>query len=97
MAANASFNGVIFQARCSCGCSGRRLNAALAVGDDQHRAILNTYYCLAACAVTAFAISTAVNEEDKLNMVIKTNVSKFVFIRLSVSSCIRFLKHLFIS
>lgn len=44
-------------------------NAALAVGGDQHRAVLNTYFCLAACAVTAFIVSTAVNSEDKLNMV----------------------------
>ena len=44
-------------------------NAALAPGDDQHRAILNTYFCLAACAVTAFAVSAAVHDEDKFDMV----------------------------
>ncbi|XP_066267742.1 ammonium transporter Rh type A-like isoform X2 [Branchiostoma lanceolatum] len=44
-------------------------NAALAPGDDQHRAIINTYFSLAACAVVTFAISSAVEKDGKVNMV----------------------------
>jgi len=44
-------------------------NAALAPGDDQHRAVINTYYALAACTVTAFAVSSLLDEENRFNMV----------------------------
>ncbi|KAI8515252.1 hypothetical protein Bbelb_078430 [Branchiostoma belcheri] len=44
-------------------------NAALAPGDDQHRAVINTYFSLAACAVVTFAISSAVEKDGKVNMV----------------------------
>ena len=44
-------------------------NSALAPGDDQHRAVMNTYFALAACTVVTFAISALVNKEDKLDMV----------------------------
>ena len=44
-------------------------NSALAKGDDQHRAIINTYYALAACTVTAFAVSSMVNKHNKFEMV----------------------------
>ncbi|XP_064651473.1 ammonium transporter Rh type A-like isoform X2 [Lineus longissimus] len=43
-------------------------NSALAPGDDQHRAVINTYFALAACCVTAFAVSAAVCKE-KFDMV----------------------------
>lgn len=44
-------------------------NSALAAGDAQHRAVLNTYYALAACCVVTFAISALVDDEGKLDMV----------------------------
>ncbi|KAI9559795.1 hypothetical protein GHT06_013802 [Daphnia sinensis] len=44
-------------------------NAGLAEGDAQHRAVINTYYSLAACCVTAFAISSLVSKEHKFDMV----------------------------
>ncbi|XP_046633826.1 uncharacterized protein LOC124313126 [Daphnia pulicaria] len=37
--------------------------------DAQHRAVINTYYSLAACCVTAFAVSALVSKEHKFNMV----------------------------
>ena len=45
-------------------------NAGLAEGDAQHRAVMNTYYSLAACCVTAFAVSSLVSKEHKFDMVI---------------------------
>ena len=44
-------------------------NSALAPGDDQHRAVINTYLALAACCVVAFAISALVSDENKFDMV----------------------------
>ncbi|XP_046657634.1 ammonium transporter Rh type A-like [Daphnia pulicaria] len=44
-------------------------NAGLAEGDAQHRAVINTYYSLAACCVTAFAVSALVSKEQKFDMV----------------------------
>jgi len=44
-------------------------NAGLAEGDAQHRAVINTYYALAACCVTAFAVSSLVSKEHKFDMV----------------------------
>ncbi|XP_074653098.1 ammonium transporter Rh type B-B-like [Tubulanus polymorphus] len=44
-------------------------NAALAPGDDQQRAVINTYYALAACCLTTFALSYVINGEAKLDMV----------------------------
>ncbi|XP_033126027.1 ammonium transporter Rh type B-like isoform X2 [Anneissia japonica] len=44
-------------------------NAALAQGDDRYRAVLNTYYSLAACCVTTFIVSHFVQKEGKFNMV----------------------------
>ena len=48
-------------------------NAGLAVGDAQHRAVINTYYSLAACCVTAFAVSALVSKEHKFDMVFLMN------------------------
>ncbi|CAH1797861.1 unnamed protein product, partial [Owenia fusiformis] len=44
-------------------------NSALAVGDDQHRAVINTYLALASCCVVSFAISAVLSEESKFDMV----------------------------
>ena len=44
-------------------------NAALAQGDDQHRAVLNTYYALCACTIVAMACSALVDEEEKFHTV----------------------------
>lgn len=43
-------------------------NSALAPGDDQHRAVINTYLALAACCVVAFAMSSLLGE-GKFDMV----------------------------
>ena len=44
-------------------------NSALAPGDDQHRAVLNTYFALAACCVVTFAVSSLVDRHGKFDMV----------------------------
>lgn len=44
-------------------------NAALVTGDNQYRAVINTYFSLAACCVTAFAVSSLVAKDNKFNMV----------------------------
>ncbi|KAK4287949.1 hypothetical protein Pmani_038997, partial [Petrolisthes manimaculis] len=44
-------------------------NAAAAPGDDQHRAIINTYISLVACCVTTFALSSILQKEKKFDMV----------------------------
>ncbi|XP_035829381.1 ammonium transporter Rh type B-like [Aplysia californica] len=44
-------------------------NSALAVGDAQHRAVLNTYFALAACCVVTFAVSSLVDKDGKFDMV----------------------------
>ncbi|KAB5586879.1 hypothetical protein PHYPO_G00006510 [Pangasianodon hypophthalmus] len=44
-------------------------SAITAIGDDQHRTALNTYYSLAACTLATYAFSALVNHEGKLDMV----------------------------
>lgn len=44
-------------------------NSALVDGDDQHRAVINTYLSLTACCVTVFAVSSIVSKEKKFDMV----------------------------
>ncbi|KAK3851469.1 hypothetical protein Pcinc_041890 [Petrolisthes cinctipes] len=44
-------------------------NAGAAPGDDQHRAIVNTYISLAACCFTTFALSSVLRREKKFDMV----------------------------
>ncbi|RUS81585.1 hypothetical protein EGW08_010659, partial [Elysia chlorotica] len=44
-------------------------NSALAVEDAQHRAVLNTYFALAACCVTTFALSSVLDKHSKFDMV----------------------------
>ncbi|KAF0299379.1 Ammonium transporter Rh type B [Amphibalanus amphitrite] len=43
-------------------------NSALAVGDDQHRAVVNTYLSLAASCVTTFAVSALLHRQGKFTM-----------------------------
>ena len=44
-------------------------NGGAAVGDDQQRAIVNTYISLSACVLTTYALSALVGEGKKFNMV----------------------------
>ncbi|GFS42817.1 ammonium transporter Rh type B [Trichonephila inaurata madagascariensis] len=44
-------------------------NSALAVGDEQHRSVINTFVALLACCVVTFAISSLVDGEGRFNMV----------------------------
>ncbi|XP_068231565.1 ammonium transporter Rh type A isoform X2 [Palaemon carinicauda] len=44
-------------------------NGGAAPGDDQHRAIINTYISLIFCCVTTFALSSLVDKDKKFNMV----------------------------
>ncbi|XP_038065645.1 ammonium transporter Rh type B-like isoform X2 [Patiria miniata] len=44
-------------------------NSALALEDARHRAVINTYFSLAACCVVTFAISTLLNKDGKVEMV----------------------------
>lgn len=44
-------------------------NGGAAPGEDQHRAIINTYLALAASCATAFAISSMVDSDKKFDMV----------------------------
>jgi len=43
-------------------------SATAVVGDAQHRGILNTYFSLCACVLTAFALSAAMNKHKKFVM-----------------------------
>ncbi|XP_041470808.1 ammonium transporter Rh type A-like isoform X2 [Lytechinus variegatus] len=44
-------------------------NSALGDDDQRHRAVLNTYFSLAACCVTTFAISSLLSKKGKFDMV----------------------------
>ncbi|KAG5880983.1 hypothetical protein JTB14_024522 [Gonioctena quinquepunctata] len=44
-------------------------NAIELNGDDQQRAVINTYLCLASCCVTAFAVSIIFTPDRKFDMV----------------------------
>ena len=50
-------------------------NAALAPGDDQHRAVINTYLSLAASCLVTFAVSALISGRSKLEMVSFRGVS----------------------
>lgn len=50
-------------------------NGAMAEGDDQHRAVLNTVLSLAASCVFTFAVSGLVGPENKFSMVHVQNAS----------------------
>lgn len=44
-------------------------SAITAHGDDQHRTALNTYYSLAACTLSTYAMSALTAHDGKLDMV----------------------------
>lgn len=44
-------------------------SALVPFGNDQQRAVINTYFSLVACCVTTFAVSGLVNKKRKLSMV----------------------------
>ncbi|CAK8689086.1 unnamed protein product [Clavelina lepadiformis] len=44
-------------------------NAGPAVGNERHRAVINTVLSLSACTVVTFAISSVIDKKGKLNMV----------------------------
>jgi ammonium transporter Rh len=44
-------------------------NGGLALGDQRHRAVLNTYISLAACCLVSYAVSALLNHENKFDMV----------------------------
>ena len=48
-------------------------NSSLLLGHIKHRAIINTYFALAASCVTAFAWSTCLTRDSKFSMVIIQN------------------------
>jgi len=50
-------------------------NAALAPGDDQQRAVINTYLALASCCVTTFIVSSALDKNGKFDMVAIQNAT----------------------
>jgi len=70
-------------------------NSAAAVGEGQYRAVINTYFSLAACAVVTFAVSALVRK-GKFDMVnvgpvlkrhpIKHSSFIFVLIRLILAN-----------
>lgn len=43
-------------------------NAIGLTGDDQHRAVINTYFALASCCVTTFAFSAIITPGHKFSM-----------------------------
>lgn len=44
-------------------------NAGAAYGDEQHRAVINTYMSLSACCIVTFALSAILEKKGKFNMV----------------------------
>jgi ammonium transporter Rh len=52
------------------------LNASLAQGDAQHRAVINTYYSLAASTVVTLAISLSSLLDIKRSYTVKINFKK---------------------
>lgn len=44
-------------------------SAITAHGDDQHRTAMNTYYSLAACTLSTYAMSALTAHDGKLDMV----------------------------
>lgn len=61
-------------------------NSAIAeAGDAQLRAVINTYFSLAACALAAYATSSLVEKKGKLDMVGHTSLLLFYQISHSVA------------
>uniref|UniRef100_A0AAV2MEW6 Ammonium transporter AmtB-like domain-containing protein n=1 Tax=Knipowitschia caucasica TaxID=637954 RepID=A0AAV2MEW6_KNICA len=50
-------------------------SAITAHGDDQHRTALNTYYSLAACTLSSYALSSLTAHDGKLDMVTVADVT----------------------
>ncbi|NXC48132.1 RHAG protein, partial [Penelope pileata] len=50
-------------------------NSAIAHTDDQSKAIVNTYYSLAACTVVTFALSSLVDQRGKFSMALVQNAT----------------------
>lgn len=50
-------------------------NGALVEEDSRHRAVINTYFSLAACCITTFAISALSNKDGKVEMVAIQNAT----------------------
>ncbi|XP_042688679.1 ammonium transporter Rh type A isoform X1 [Centrocercus urophasianus] len=50
-------------------------NSAIADEDDKIKIIINTYYALAACAVTTFALSSLLDQRGKFSMVLIQNAT----------------------
>ena len=46
-------------------------NGGAASGDEQHRAIVNTYLSLCACTIMTFAVSQVVDKNGRFSMVIE--------------------------
>ncbi|KFM68247.1 Ammonium transporter Rh type B, partial [Stegodyphus mimosarum] len=44
-------------------------NSVMAVGDEGHRSVINTYVAMLSCCVITFAISSLIDGERRLNMV----------------------------
>ncbi|XP_076366995.1 ammonium transporter Rh type A-like isoform X2 [Tachypleus tridentatus] len=44
-------------------------NSALGLGDDRHRAVINTYLSLSSCVLISFATSSLVDGKNRFNMV----------------------------
>ena len=44
-------------------------NSALAVGNEQHRSVINTFSSLLASCVVTFALSALMDEEGRISMV----------------------------
>ena len=63
----------------------------MAVGEGQYRAVINTYFALAACAVVAFAVSAVVCK-GKFDMV---NLGHVLIREPSISSDITMLSNPF--
>nr|XP_020026255.1 ammonium transporter Rh type A isoform X2 [Castor canadensis]XP_020026256.1 ammonium transporter Rh type A isoform X2 [Castor canadensis] len=71
-------------------------NAAIAEpGDEQYRAIVNTYFSLAACVITAYALSSLVQHRGKLDMVHIQNAT--LAGGVAVGTCANMDIHLFTS
>lgn len=59
-------------------------NAALKVGDQRHRAVINTYYSLSACAVVTFCLGSLFSKKQKIDMVGLSRAKPFVQVSMQV-------------
>ncbi|NXI52474.1 RHAG protein, partial [Chloroceryle aenea] len=68
-------------------------NSAIALENYQMKAVVNTYYSLAACAVVTFALSSLVDPRGKFNMVLIQNAT--LAGGVAVGTCADLLMHPF--